>query len=94
MASWTGQQAAWNGLKNSLGAWVDWVVERKSVFIDLTPEAQKTWLESGKDPIIAVAYWLYKNHLRPMFEKTPDSTTVDNPLDSSPSPQGGGNGNS
>lgn len=74
MADYTGQRAAWNGLRNALGAWIEWVNERKIVFESLTPEKQKEWISSQNDPIIEEAYWLWLNLLNPMFEDTPDKS--------------------
>lgn len=81
MASYTGQAAKWNGFKGQVGAWIDWVVARREDFSKRTPEQQATIIMSGEDPILTMAYWLYKNVLRSMFANVPDTTDSSNPLE-------------
>ncbi len=77
MPQYTGQQAAWNGIKNSIESWLDLVEDRRETFLSYSPERQKEWLESGADPILEMAYLI---HIDSLFSKTPKSS-VKNPLD-------------
>lgn len=81
MANYTGQTTAWNGFKNQVGAWIDWVIERKPDFEKRTTEQKQAWIESNNDPILTLAFWLYKNILHDMFEDLVEQSDSTNPLD-------------
>ena len=91
---YTGQSAAWNGIKNQVGAHHDLVRDREARFTALPPENQKEWLESGADPIMQADYAEYLR-AKIRYANTPADTVVTDPLSLTASPKkGNANGNS
>lgn len=88
--AYTGQSAAWNGIKNQVGAHHDLVRDREPIFTALPPENQKEWLESGVDPILQADYAEYLR-AKIRYANTPADTVVTGPLATGLG-NGGGNG--
>jgi predicted HD phosphohydrolase len=91
--AYTGQSAAWNGIKNQVGAKRDLVADREPTFTNLPPENQKEWLESGVDPILETDYAEYLR-AKKRYANTPSDTKVTDPLAATNGSKGKGNGKS
>ena len=62
----SGQQADYNTIAPKVQTLKVWMDERKVLWDKISPEKRKKWVISGKDPIMSLAWNIYK-YLRNNF---------------------------
>lgn len=86
MPKLTGVANRFNGAKQTLQAFADWIIDNRKSYFETAPVNDKVAIiQNGKDVILGFAYWLYREVLHPMFHDVPENVNIDNPAD--------GNGN-